>query len=64
MNRRAAFALFACLGGVLAFATTMPAARSGPPHKAALQHEGGLQVPMAWIASAIAAAPFMPPPPR
>jgi hypothetical protein len=43
----------------------MPAARSGaPPHKAVAQHEGGLQVPMAWIASAVAAAPFMPPPPR
>jgi hypothetical protein len=64
MNRRAAFALFACLGCVLAFATAMPSARSGTALHKATQPEAGLPVPMAWIASAVAAAPFMPPPAR
>lgn len=60
VTRSAVFLLFAFLGALLAFATALPSARSAPPVQVAAADASG-EVPLAWIAEAMAAMPFMPP---
>jgi hypothetical protein len=60
MNRTTLFVMFAFIGCVIAFAATLPGARSGTPG-AALHHG---EAPLYWMARAASATAFMPPPPR
>jgi hypothetical protein len=58
MNRRAIFVMFAFLGFAIAFAAAMPAARSGTPAPVAAPATT-FEVPLAWIAEALAQMPFI-----
>ncbi|WP_270937538.1 hypothetical protein [Falsiroseomonas oryzae] len=56
MRRSAAIVLFAFLGFLFAFAGALPAARSGmPPAPAPAGHD----VPLEWVARALAEMPFI-----
>jgi hypothetical protein len=62
MNRTAILVTFAFIGFVIAFASALPAARSGPMGGTAAS--GHSEVPLHWMARAFSTQPFMPPPPR
>ncbi|WP_372620531.1 hypothetical protein [Falsiroseomonas sp.] len=62
MNRKVVFVLFAFLGCLFALVAALPSARSG--ELAAAPPTPDFQVPLAWMAEALAQMPFILPPGR
>jgi hypothetical protein len=60
MTRTAILATFALIGFVIAFATALPAARSGTPVEMAAADRSG-EVPLNWVGGALADMPFLTP---
>jgi hypothetical protein len=58
MNRTFVVVLCAFLGALFSFVTALPSARSAPP-VAVAQADARGEVPLAWIAEAMAGMPFV-----